>query len=184
MIRALMTLVAAAVTFVGGAPCRSATIFSDSGSYGTDFFQLGYSENLDHGSYLLNFHTSTAVDNFDSSIYSILHYELIQYGVVFEANEQFYDDQLNYVGNNTYRHLTGSGPIVTNDGNGIYFVVTGYDCCDIYVDFTSPSNGNYTFNITSAPEPKTWAVMLFGFGIIGAFMRKYHILHLRNDIRF
>lgn len=33
------------------------------------------------------------------------------------------------------------------------------------------ANGNFTFDITAVPEPATWAMMLFGVGMIGAGLR-------------
>ena len=58
-----------------------------------------------------------------------------------------------------------SGPNVI--GVREYIEYSGFSCGgDAY------TTGSYQFDITSVPEPAAWALMLVGFGLVGAGLRK------------
>jgi len=45
-------------------------------------------------------------------------------------------------------------------------------CCDYRFGFEPISAGHYRFSVAAVPEPATWALMVLGFGAIGAAMRR------------
>jgi len=48
----------------------------------------------------------------------------------------------------------------------------GDSCCTYEFDFQGTANGTYTFAYAAVPEPATWLLMLFGFGVLGAAARR------------
>ncbi|MES2492168.1 MAG: PEPxxWA-CTERM sorting domain-containing protein [Pseudomonadota bacterium] len=45
-------------------------------------------------------------------------------------------------------------------------------CCDYQFGFEAVGAGGYRFSVAAVPEPATWALMVLGFGAIGAAMRR------------
>ncbi len=80
-------------------------------------------------------------------------------------------------------HLDNLGLLFDAGGQEVnIYNATGACCSIIYPgvfpngDITAGSSNNYggdagTFNMTAVPEPATWALMLFGVGMVGAGLR-------------
>jgi len=45
-------------------------------------------------------------------------------------------------------------------------------CCSYYFDFDAPSDGRFALSVSAIPEPASWALMILGFGAVGAAMRR------------
>jgi hypothetical protein len=80
-------------------------------------------------------------------------------------------------------HLDNLGLLFQTSGQEINIYNSVGGCCSVVYpgayplgDVTAGSDNNYggdrgTFNISAAPEPATWAMMLVGFGSLGALLR-------------
>ena len=45
-------------------------------------------------------------------------------------------------------------------------------CCSYYFDFEGLGPGSYTFSQSLVPEPSAWMMMILGFGMLGAAVRR------------
>jgi len=52
------------------------------------------------------------------------------------------------------------------------------NCCTYGFEFTGGAAGHYALSVASIPEPATWAMMLIGFGAIGAAARRRQMRNL------
>lgn len=102
------------------------------------------------------------------------------------ANSLFYYDN-NYTGGNPF--LTNAGVLFSTVSNSAYVWNLFSNAPDSYsLWFGDPNTGSYlgssdgTMTLTRAvPEPSSWALMLFGFGIVGYVMRKRNIAYARQS---
>jgi hypothetical protein len=113
------------------------------------------------------------------------------YSISYAVAEQQGDDAsqdlmltIDNAGDLTSQHNTGLG--LTFSYNGLSFFATGTDATITFTDNTAPGGGggsnlaldDVTVNgfggngAGGVPEPATWAMMLAGFGGLGAVMRK------------
>lgn len=72
----------------------------------------------------------------------------------------------------SYTQVVTSFPGISESGPGPYFMLMEYRNPTTYVSFHSSSPGAYSITISSAPEPGTWALMIMGFGAVGAAARQ------------
>jgi hypothetical protein len=58
-----------------------------------------------------------------------------------------------------------------------------FDAHNIYVNFsgltTSPAGQTFSYAVSYAPEPTSWAMMVGGFGLIGGALRRRHKVAIR-----
>jgi hypothetical protein len=43
---------------------------------------------------------------------------------------------------------------------------------DVPAEISSIAGGSITYNVSSVPEPETWALLLAGFGLVGTIARR------------
>ncbi len=54
----------------------------------------------------------------------------------------------------------------------VYVFDEAIDTVSTYVSDFGNSNVNYAFSVSNTPEPATWALMIGGFGLVGASLRR------------
>jgi len=70
--------------------------------------------------------------------------------------------------------LTVNGPRTVHGAPGDIVVREDQSdsCCTYGLDFTSGSPGRFTLSYAAIPEAPTWALLLAGFGLLGAALRR------------
>ena len=77
-------------------------------------------------------------------------------------------------------HVSWDGPVILNFGNGGKLKVSlndtdfnkGFFGLDEGEKYGATIKGKFTLIAASAPEPATWAMMISGFGLVGATLRR------------
>jgi len=174
-----VALCGAAIALLAAASPAQATTTVVSGTYTGGYQSTGGSFSLGEGSYLISLSFSNPVSDFDGTLEKTYAYDAYcNFGagdVLCGGDDVPIDLTFNMVTPQLYQLLlTINGPetIVIPPGHFESREDTHESCCGFGFGFTSSGSGHFVLSYADVPEPATWAMMLIGFGAIGAAARR------------
>jgi len=174
-----VALCGAAIALLAAASPAQATTTVVSGTYTGGYQSTGGSFSLGEGSYLISLSFSNPVSDFDGTLEKTYAYDAYcNFGagdVLCGGDDVPIDLTFNMVTPQLYQLLlTINGPetIVMPPGHFESREDTHESCCGFGFGFTSSGSGHFVLSYADVPEPATWAMMLIGFGAIGAAARR------------
>jgi PEP-CTERM motif len=76
------------------------------------------------------------------------------------------------IGSFVFAHDFFRGTEGTTRYQDVYVFDVDIDTVSTFVDDFSNGNYNYAFKVAGVPEPQSWAMLIAGFGLVGATLRR------------
>ena len=178
MKRIFSAAILGALTLTAAAPVQASTEISV-GSYSAgDSVFVGDSVGLGAGTYLFTLTLSASADAVEGQVTKLTNY--VDYcdmdgsgtAVVCGSDDVPTSPSLEAVSPTVYQALLTVDAPYTVHYSGVDRTDYTDSCCTYDFDFQATAAGSYSFSYAAVPEPATWLLMLFGFGMLGGAARR------------